>query len=75
MPHIRRVLPTAILASLLVGKAGAEQPPQLLPMRDVDIIYDVTLPSQPPSRAMRPESVPFQLFRELDGHNSLRTGY
>ena len=25
--------------------------------------------------AMHPESVPFQLFRELDGHNSLRTGY
>ena len=28
MPHIRRVLPTAVLASLLVGKAGAEQPRQ-----------------------------------------------
>ena len=43
MPRIRRVLPTAVLASLLVGKAWAEQPPQLLPTRDVDIIYDVTL--------------------------------
>jgi hypothetical protein len=27
------------------------------------------------SRAMRPESASFQLFRELDEHNSLRTGY
>ena len=47
MSHIRRVLPTAVLVSLLIGKAGAEQPPQLLPTHDVDIIYDVTLPSQP----------------------------
>ena len=44
MAHIRRVLPTAVLASLLTGKAGAEKPPQLLPTRDVDIIYEVTLP-------------------------------
>jgi hypothetical protein len=47
MPHIRRLLPTAVLASLLIGKAEAEMPPQLLPTRDVDIIYDLTLPSQP----------------------------
>src|SRR4029077_16707074 len=47
MVHIRRALPAAVLASLLVGKAGAEQPTQLLPTSDVDIIYEVTLPSQP----------------------------
>ena len=46
MALIRRVLRTAVLASLLVVKAGAEKPPQLLPTRDVDIIYEVTLPSQ-----------------------------
>ena len=46
MALIRRVLPTAVLASLLVVKAGAEKPPQLMPTRDVDIIYEVTLPSQ-----------------------------
>ena len=40
-------LPTAVLASLLVGKAEAQQPPQLLPTSAVDIIYEVTLPSQP----------------------------
>ena len=48
MGHIRRVLPIAVLASLLVEpKAGAEKPPQLLPTRDVDITYEVTLPFQP----------------------------
>jgi hypothetical protein len=31
---------------LLIGKAGAEEPTRLLPARDVDITYDVTLPSQ-----------------------------
>jgi hypothetical protein len=46
MALICRVLRTAVLASLLVVKAGAEKPPQLLPTRDVDIIYEVTLPSQ-----------------------------
>ena len=46
MPYVRRMLPIAVLASL-VGKAGAEEPPRLLPIRDVDIIYEVTLPSQP----------------------------
>ena len=47
MSNLRCLPLTTVLASLLVGKAGAEQPPHLLPTRDVDITYDVTLPSQP----------------------------
>ena len=47
MVDLRRLPPTAVLAPLLVGSAaGAEKPPQLLPTSDVDITYDVTLPSQ-----------------------------
>ena len=43
-----RCLPrTAVLASLVVGPVARAEPPQLLPTRDVDITYDVTLPSQP----------------------------
>jgi hypothetical protein len=44
---IRCLLATAVLASLLVGPVARAESPQLLPTRDVDITYDVTLPSQP----------------------------
>ena len=44
---IRCLLATAVLASLLVGSVARAESPQLLPTRDVDITYDVTLPSQP----------------------------
>ena len=48
MVDLRRLPPNAVLVSLLAGSAaGAEKPPQLLPTSDVDITYDVTLPSQP----------------------------
>jgi hypothetical protein len=66
MVHIRRALPAAVLASLLVGKAGAEQPTQLLPTSDVDIIYEVTLPSQPRIRE-RVRYLAAELLERVDG--------
>jgi hypothetical protein len=72
MPHIRCVLPTAVLVSLLVGKAGAEQLPQLLPTRDVDIIYDVTLPSQPRVRE-RVRYLAAELLERVDGPHKSTT--
>jgi transposase InsO family protein len=44
---LRCLQPTAVLASLLFGPVARAESPQLLPTRDVDITYDVTLPSQP----------------------------
>ena len=47
MSYIRCLPPTAVLASLLIGPVARAKSPQLLPTRDVDITYDVTLASQP----------------------------
>ena len=47
MGYLRCLPPITILTSLLVGPMARAEPPQLLPTRDVDIAYDVTLPSQP----------------------------
>ena len=47
MSYLRCLPPTAVLASLVLGPVAGAEPPQLLPTRDVDITYDVTLPSQP----------------------------
>jgi hypothetical protein len=47
MGYLRRLAPIAVLASLPVGWVARAEPPNLLPTRDVDITYDVTLPSQP----------------------------
>ena len=47
MGSFRCLLPAAVLASLVFGPVAKAEPPQLLPTRDVDITYDVTLPSQP----------------------------
>ena len=47
MGYLRCLPPTAILASLLVGPVARTPPSHLLPTRDVDIVYDVTLHSQP----------------------------
>jgi hypothetical protein len=66
MAHVRRVLATAVLASLLVGKVGAEEPLRLLPMRDVDIIYEVTLPSRPRIRE-RVRYLAAELLERVDG--------
>jgi hypothetical protein len=46
MGYRRCLPPAAVLASLLVGPVARAEP-QLLPTRDVDITYDVTLPFQP----------------------------
>jgi hypothetical protein len=72
MARIRRALPTAVLASLLVGKAGAEQPTQLLPTSDVDIIYEVTLPSQPRIRE-RVRYLAAELLERVDGPHKSTT--
>jgi len=72
MTQIRRVLATTVLASLLVGKAGAEQPPHLLPTRDVDITYDVTLPSQPRVRE-RVRWLAAELLERVDGPHKSTT--
>src|SRR6516164_2217454 len=47
MGLLRCLPPAAFLSSLLVGPVARAESPQLLPTRDVDITYDVTLPSQP----------------------------
>jgi len=47
MSNLRCLPLTTVLASLLLGSVARAEPPQLLPTRDVDITYDVTLPSQP----------------------------
>jgi hypothetical protein len=47
MGHLRRLPPTAVLALLLVGPVAGAEKPQLLPTHDVDVSYDVALPSQP----------------------------
>ena len=65
-------LPTAVLASLLVGKAEAQQPSQLLPTSDVDIIYEVTLPSQPRIRE-RVRYLASELLERVDGPHKSTT--
>ena len=72
MTHIRRVLATTVLALLLVGKAAAEQPPHLLPTRDVDIIYEVTLSSQPRIRE-RVRFLAAELLERVDGPHKSTT--
>jgi len=46
MGFLRCLRPATVLASLVIGPLARAEPPQLLPTRDVDITYDVTLPSQ-----------------------------
>jgi hypothetical protein len=72
MVHIRPALPAAVLASLLVGKAEAEQPTQLLPTSDVDIIYEVTLTSQPRVRE-RVRYLAAELLERVDGPHKSTT--
>jgi len=49
MGNLRSLPPTAVLALLLTA-AEAQDPPKLLPTRDVEITYDVTRPQQPRTR-------------------------
>jgi len=72
MTHIRRVLATTVLALVLVGKAAAEQPPHLLPTRDVEIIYEVTLSSQPRIRE-RVRFLAAELLERVDGPHKSTT--
>jgi hypothetical protein len=51
MRNARSLPPTAVVAVLLAGAAAvADERPQLLPTRDVDITYDVTRPQKPKIR-------------------------
>jgi hypothetical protein len=51
MSDLCNLSPMVILAVLLIAvTAKAEEPPQLLPTRDVDITYDVTRPERPKVR-------------------------
>jgi hypothetical protein len=51
MSRWRSLAAVSILALLVAGSlVGAEEPPQLLPTRDVDITYDVTRPQEPKIR-------------------------
>jgi hypothetical protein len=70
MGHLHCLPPAAILASLLVGSVARAEPPQLLPTRDVDITYDVTLPSQPRVRERVRWLVAEQLERVDGPHKS-----
>jgi hypothetical protein len=72
MGYFRCVPSTAVLALLLVGPMARAEPPQLLPTRDVDITYDVTLPSQPRIRERVRWSAAEQLER-VDGPHKLTT--
>ena len=49
MSNLRGLIPTAVLAVLLVRSPlrAEEQTPQELPTRDVDISYQITRPQQP----------------------------
>jgi hypothetical protein len=72
MGYFRCLPSTAVLASLLVGPMARAEPPQLLPTRDVDITYDVTLPSQPRIRERVRWRAAEQLER-VDGPYKLTT--
>jgi len=63
---------TTVLASLLLGSVARAEPPQLLPTRDVDITYDVTLPSQPRVRE-RVRWLAADLLERVDGPHKSTT--
>src|ERR1700756_2104916 len=69
---IRCFLATAVLPSLLVGPVARAESPQLLPTRDVDITYDVTLPSQPRVRE-RVRWRASELLERVDGPHKSTT--
>jgi hypothetical protein len=73
MVDLRRLPSTAVLASLLFGSAAsAEKPPHLLPTSDVDITYEVTLPSQPRIRE-RVRWLAAELLERVDGPHKSTT--
>lgn len=47
MNHLRRLVPTALVFLFMGSSPRAKEQPQLQPMRDLDITYEVTRPDQP----------------------------
>ena len=70
MSNLRCLPLTTVLASLLLGSVARAEPLQLLPTRDVDITYDVTLLSQPRVRE-RVRWLAADLLERVDGPHKI----
>jgi hypothetical protein len=72
MGYLRYLPPIAVLLILLIGPVARAEAPQLLPTRDVDITYDVTLSSQPRVRE-RVRWLAAEQLERVDGPHKLTT--
>jgi hypothetical protein len=72
MGYHRCLPPTAALVTLLIGPVARAEAPQLLPTRDVDITYAVTLSSQPRVRE-RVRWLAAEQLERVDGPHKLTT--